>query len=428
MPQTAYFRPIRAFSHPVLGVKDRPQPSRAFALLLVLAVLASCKSRKAIVGETAPPESSARTVPMRVGAARFEAYSDWVEGKKLGLVANQASVVDEMHVLDFLIQNGATVERVFSPEHGFRAKAAAGEEVSDDFDRSSGLPIVSLYGVNKRPTAEQLKGIELMVFDLQDVGTRFYTYVSTLSYMLEACAEQGIPVLILDRPNPNGDLIDGPILKPGFESFVGLHPVPVAHGLTLGEYASMALSERWLKNSDRLELKVVRCEGWTHSRPYSLPVQPSPNLPNDQAIRLYPSLCFFEGTDVSIGRGTDYPFQVVGAPWMEPQGFEFKPKKRKEAPSPPHLGETCQGADLRAFSEAYLSIHRSIYWFWLVDAYRQCPHKDRFFNSYFDKLAGTDELRLAIIAGADAEDLARRWKPEIAEFKEKRRRYLLYAD
>ena len=412
----------------MLGSKDRPKPLRALALLALLAIMASCKSRKSIVGEPPGLETPRGEQQVRVGAARFEAYADWVEGKKLGLVANQASVVDGVHLLDFLLKNGASVERVYSPEHGFRSNAAAGEEISDDRDRKTGISIVSLYGKNKRPSPEQLRGIELMVFDLQDVGTRFYTYVSTLSYVLEACAAEGIPVLILDRPNPNGDLVDGPVLKPGFESFVGLHPVPVAHGLTLGEYAAMAAGEGWLEHSDRLELKVVRCEAWKHSTPFSPPLPPSPNLPNEQAIRLYPSLCFFEGTDVSIGRGTDYPFQVVGAPWMESQGFEFKPKKRREAPSPPHLGETCYGADLRAFSEAYLKIHRSLYWFWLVDAYRQCPHKDRFFNSYFDKLAGTDELRLAIVAGADAEDLSRRFKPEIEAFKKLRKPYLLYSE
>jgi len=366
--------------------------------------------------------------PLQMGAERFEAYADLVQNRKVGVVANAGSRVGEVHLIDALLEREVAVHTIFAPEHGFRGKAAAGEEIKDGKDRKTGLTVVSLYGQNKKPSPAQLEGIEVMLFDLQDVGTRFYTYVSTLSYVLEACAEKGIPVVVLDRPNPNGDYVDGPVLKPGFESFVGLHPVPVVHGMTLGEYANMARGERWLKGAEQLNLTVVRCTGWTHSARFAPALPPSPNLPNWEAIRLYPSLCFFEGTDVSIGRGTDWPFQVVGAPWMETQGFEFKPKKRAEAPQPPHQNEVCYGADLRAFAGAYMSVHRGLYWYWLVDAYRQAPDKAGFFNAYFDTLAGTDELRLALIAGADADDLARRWKPEIERFKRKRQAYLLYSD
>jgi uncharacterized protein YbbC (DUF1343 family) len=364
---------------------------------------------------------------IKCGAERFEAYADLLEGKKVGVLAHQSSIVGDKHLVDFLLENGVQVIKVFAPEHGFRGKAAAGEHIEDGKDRKTGLPIISLYGKDRRPNDYHLEGVEIMLFDLQDVGTRFYTYISTMSLAMDACAEHDIPFVVLDRPNPNGYYVDGPVLDLNYRSFVGMHAVPVVHGMTVGEYAQMVNLERWLPENRKVELIVVRMEGYDHSQIVDLPIKPSPNLPNASSVSLYPSLCFFEGTTVSIGRGTDFPFQVMGAPWMPVElGFQFTPKSRSEAPRPKWKDEVCNGVDLRNFGTYFIPGYSGIYWYWLVEAYEACPEKEKFFSSFFDRLAGTNKIRLAIEGGATAEDITALYQEELKEFKKMRRKYLLY--
>lgn len=363
-----------------------------------------------------------------MAADRPGSYLPLLYGKSVGVVANQTSMTKEGHLVDYLVANKVGVKKVFAPEHGFRGTASAGEVIKDGKDVKTGLPIVSLYGSNKKPTAEQLADVDVVVFDIQDVGARFYTYISTLTYVMEACAENGKKVIVLDRPNPNGYYVDGPVLKDGFESFVGMHHIPVVHGMTIGEYAKMVNGEKWLNNGVQCQLDVVTCENWDHSMTYSLPVKPSPNLPNDDAIILYPSLCLFEGTTVSVGRGTDKPFQVVGAPFLQTGSFAFVPKANEGAKYPKYEGEQCYGFALNDFAQFYLNGLGELYLHWLIEAYNMAPDKDKFFNSFFEKLAGTDQLRKDIIAGKTAEQIRESWQEEVSEFKRLRRKYLLYTD
>ncbi len=347
-----------------------------------------------------------------------------MQNKTIAVVANQTSMKGDTHLVDLLLAHRINVKTVFAPEHGFRGKADAGEKVENGKDAKTGLPIVSLYGKNKKPTTEQLLGIDLVVFDIQDVGVRFYTYISTLSLVMEACAENGIKVLVLDRPNPNGYYVAGPVLKSEFKSFVGMHPVPVVYGLTIGEYGLMVNGEGWLKGGIKCDYTVIKCVNYNHSQTYSLPVKPSPNLPNDKAIELYPELCFFEGTNVSVGRGTDFPFQVYGAPYLK-SGFKFTPKPNKGAKHPKYENEVCYGIDLRGetvngpfnitFGHIYLM-------------YLSSPEKDKFFNSFFDKLAGTDEIRKAIEGGESLDYVKSIGKKETDTFRQYRKKYLLYDD
>ncbi len=365
-----------------------------------------------------------------VGAERPGAFLPILHGKKVAVVANQTSRVYEQHLVDFLIENKVAVQKVFAPEHGFRGTASAGEKIADGRDAKTGLPIISLYGSNKKPTAAQLAGVDIVIFDIQDVGARFYTYISTMSYVMEACAENQLKMLVLDRPNPHGYYIDGPILEPGFESFVGMHPVPVIHGMTIGEYARMVNGEGWLGNGLHCDLEVVELRGWDHQTAYELPVAPSPNLPNQRAIVLYPSLCFFEGTNVSIGRGTDKPFQLLGAPYFENTEISFVPSSREEAKYPKYEGETCYGFDLGAFADFYMEGLGELYLYWLTESYRQAPDKAQFFHSnlFFDKLAGTSQLRKDIMAGKSAADIHSSWEPGLEQFRKLRRKYLLYSE
>lgn len=363
-----------------------------------------------------------------MAADRPGSYLPLLYGKSVGVVANQTSITKDGHLVDYLVANKVAVRKVFAPEHGFRGTASAGEVIKDGKDVKTGLPIVSLYGSNKKPTAEQLADVDVVVFDIQDVGARFYTYISTLTYVMEACAENGKKVIVLDRPNPNGYYVDGPVLKDGFESFVGMHHIPVVHGMTIGEYAKMVNGEKWLKDGVQCQLDVVTCENWDHSMTYSLPVKPSPNLPNDDAIILYPSLCFFEGTTVSVGRGTDKPFQQFGAPYFKEAQYSFTPQSNEGAKFPKYEGEQCNGFVLNDFAQFYLNGLGELYLHWLVEAYNMAPEKDKFFNSFFEKLAGTDQLRKDIIAGKTAEQIRESWKEEVSEFKRLRRKYLLYKD
>jgi uncharacterized protein YbbC (DUF1343 family) len=311
-------------------------------------------------------------------------------------------MIGNTHLVDSLLSLGINIITVFSPEHGFRGTADAGAKIEDGIDSKTGLPIISLYGNNKKPRKEQLKGIDILVFDIQDVGVRFYTYISTLHYVMEAAAENNIKVIVLDRPNPNGHYVDGPILDTNFKSFVGMHPVPIVHGMTIGEYAKMINGENWI--TTRCELIVIEMENYTHNTNYDLPIKPSPNLQNARAVNLYPSLCLFEGTNISVGRGTDYPFQHFGAPYLK-SNYSFMPKSGEGSKYPKHEDIVCFGTDLR-FQEDYLT---DLNLNWIIETFKQCSEKEEFFNNFFDKLAGTDKLKKQIIAGMTAKEIKASW-------------------
>ena len=369
-----------------------------------------------------------------IGANQTEAFLKLLEGKRIGVVANQTSVMFQIeseklkvksysHLVDSLLSLNINIKKVFAPEHGFRGKADAGELVKDGLDTKTGLPIISLYGKNKKPTAAQLKDIEIIVFDIQDVGARFYTYISSLHYVMEACAEANIPIVILDRPNPNGHYIDGPILEIEHKSFIGMHPVPVVHGMTIGEYAQMINGEKWLANEIKCELIVIKMKNYTHDSFYSLPIKPSPNLPNDIAINLYPSLCFFEGTNVSVGRGTGLQFQIYGSPFLPKSDFSFIPEPNFGAKYPKHENKTCNGFKLTESPKLDL-LDLS----YLISAYYSTKDKGSFFlpNGFFTKLAGTKQLQKQIEAGETIENIKATWKDGLDNFKIIRDKYLLY--
>lgn len=365
---------------------------------------------------------------IRTGAERTDVWIPMLQGKSVAIVANHTSLIGKTHLLDTMLRSGIRVKKVFAPEHGFRGMAANGEQVASAKDAKTGLPIISLYGEHKKPTVKDLKGIDIVVFDIQDVGVRFYTYISTLTYVMEACAQQKKKLIVLDRPNPNGYYVDGPILQPEFKSFVGLHPVPVVHGMTVAEYARMVNDEGWLTGGIKCDLSWVSCEGYTHSDWYQLPVAPSPNLPNMTAVYLYPSLCFFEGTLISVGRGTDFPFQVIGHPDLKQAPFKFTPSPRTGAPNPPYNGQLCYGHDFRDFAMMYVRDYRKLYLFWMMGAYKDMPDKTNFFNPFFEKLAGTAEFRKQIIAGTSEDDIRKIWEPDLVKYKQIRKKYLLYSD
>ncbi len=354
-------------------------------------------------------------------------YFPLIKGKKVGVVANQSSIINKIHLVDTMIYSGIKVVHIFSPEHGFRGNADAGQVVKNGMDSKTGIPVISLYGKHKKPSAFDLSGIDVMVFDLQDVGVRFYTYISTLTLVMEACAENHIPLILLDRPNPNGFYVDGPVLKKGFESFVGMHNVPVVYGMTIGEYAKMVNGEKWLKNGISCRLKVVKLKKYTHNMIVKLAVKPSPNLPDWQSIYLYPSLCFFEGTVVSVGRGTALPFQVFGYPGMK-GNYSFIPHSIPGAALHPKLeNKVCRGFNLRPYAEHYRKNPSQIHLKWLIYAYRQI-HKSQsnFFNGYFNTLAGNDLLKSQITDGIGEKAIRKSWQPGLKHFKSIRSKYLLY--
>lgn len=365
---------------------------------------------------------------MITGAENTAAWFPLVKDKNIALVANQTSIIGQKHLVDTMLRLGLKVAKIFSPEHGFRGAASAGEKVSDDVDSATGISVVSLYGNNKKPTAEALQGIDIMIFDLQDVGVRFYTYISTMHYVMQACAEQKIPLIILDRPNPNGFYVDGPVLQDSFASFVGMHKVPVVHGLTIGEYAQMINGEHWLKQNIACEIKVIPCVGYTHQSRYFLPVKPSPNLPNQLAIYLYPTLCFFEGTVISVGRGTSKPFQQYGHPLLMNSETSFVPKSMPGASNPPYANEVCFGYDLSNYDDVSDSLSSGIHLEILIDAYRNFPDKKIFFNSFFNKLAGNDILQKQIVSGKSVAEIKASWQSDLQQYKIVRKKYLLYQD
>jgi len=393
-------------------------------LVLALASCGSSIKKKETGGEKRDSVMVKTNVlpAINTGADNFETYLPLLNDKKIAIVTNQSGLLsNNTHIVDFLLEKNIAIQKIFAPEHGFRGTADAGEHVVDGKDAKTGLPIVSLYGDNKKPKAGQLAGIDIMVFDLQDVGARFYTYISSLHYVMEACAENNIPLIILDRPNPNGNVVDGPILEKEHSSFVGMHPIPVLHGMTIGEYGQMINGEKWLKNGVQCKLKVIPCTNYNHRMNYSLPVKPSPNLPNDQAINLYASLCFFEGTNVSVGRGTEKQFQIYGSPYLPKSGFSFIPKPNVGAQNPIYNGVECFGEDLSAIAKV-----KQLELKWLIKAYQTTSDKSKFFNVFFTKLAGTEKLQTQIENAVPEGEIRKSWQQGLIEFKKIRSQYLIY--
>ena len=386
----------------------------------------SCSARKTDTERNTTNDSEQITknpkTEIITGADNYTSYLHLLKNQKIGIVTNQTGILsNKRHLVDFLIEKNIAVQKIFAPEHGFRGTADAGEHVVDGKDFKTGLPIISLYGDNKKPKPEQLAGIDIMVFDLQDVGARFYTYISSLHYIMEACAENKIPLLILDRPNPNGSIVDGPILEREFSSFVGMHPIPLLHGMTIGEYAQMINGEKWLKNKIQCKLTVIPCVNYNRKMDYSLPVKPSPNLPNDQSVNLYASLCLFEGTNVSVGRGSEKQFQIYGSPYLPKSDFSYTPKPNFGAQNPVYNGVLCYGEDLSTYPRL-----NQLELKWIIKAYQTTMDKSKFFNPFFTKLAGTKKLQQQIEAGTSEDKIRESWKKELIEFQEMRKKYLIY--
>lgn len=361
---------------------------------------------------------------IKTGADNIDKYLPLLKGKKVGIVTNQTGVLTtKVHLVDFLLGQKINVQTIFAPEHGFRGTADAGEHVVDGKDPKTGLSIISLYGSNKKPNKEQLEAIDIMVFDLQDVGARFYTYISSLHYVMEACAENGIPLLVLDRPNPNGSIVDGPLLEKEFTSFVGMHPIPLLHGMTIGEYAQMINGQKWLENESKCMLTVIPCLNYNRNMEYSILEKPSPNLPNNQSINLYASLCFFEGTNVSMGRGTEKQFQIYGSPFLNKKSFDFSftPKPNFGAKDPLYNGKECVGEDLTSYPKL-----KRLELKWLIKAYENTSDKTKFFNGFFTKLAGTKKLQQQIENGVSENKIRKTWKNDLTTFKKMRKSYLIY--
>ncbi|KAA9332645.1 exo-beta-N-acetylmuramidase NamZ family protein [Adhaeribacter soli] len=371
------------------------------------------------VTETAPNDTENA---LKTGAEQTERYLNLLRGKKIALVVNQTSLIGKTHLVDSLLAHKIRIVKIFAPEHGFRGEADAGAHIKNETDSKTGLPLVSLYGKNKKPTPEQIADVEIILFDIQDVGVRFYTYISTLHYVMEAAAENNKQVLVLDRPNPNGDYVDGPVLDLKNTSFVGMHPIPVVHGLTVAELAHMLNGEKWLAGGKQCNLEVVPVKNYTHKTTYTLPVKPSPNLPNQQSVRLYPSLGLFEGTNVSVGRGTDKPFQQLGSPFYKDTTYAFVPKSVPGATNPPHLNTRCYGKDLSKIEAPKFTVS------YLIDFYRNSRQQDKFFNSFLTKLSGTEALRKQIEAGLTEAEIRKTWQPDLERYKTMRKKYLLYPN
>ena len=405
------------------------------AAIILLSIIFSCKSLQntqnlgntntanpKVVQPKVPIVKNIKTLTFSAGADNFDGFSKYLKNKKIGVITNQSGMLlDSMHLVDFLIDKKVDVIRIFAPEHGFRGTADAGEKIIDGKDFKTGLPILSLYGDNRKPKKEQIQDLDVLVFDLQDVGSRFYTYISTLHYVMEACAENNIKLIILDRPNPNGGIIDGPILEKEFTSFVGMHQIPVLHGMTIGEYAQMINGEKWLKNGVSCALQVVACSAYNREMFYDLPVKPSPNLPNAQAINLYASLCFFEGTNVSSGRGTNQQFQIYGSPFLPNIDFCFVPMPNEGAKNPMHNGKDCFGEDLSKVPRV-----QQLELKWLLKAYNETNCRFDFFIPFFTKLAGTKKLQQQIEMGFSEESIRKSWVADLETFKETRKKYLIY--
>lgn len=425
-----------------------------FQIIILLVLFLSCGSGKTAVSSQQSADGNLQIVDtskqviagIKTGADNYLIYLPLLKNKKVGVVTNQSGGITNIitykynasnipnqcdlslkrdttmvSIVDFLINNKIKVQKIFAPEHGFRGTADAGEHIVDGKDTKTGLPIISLYGDNKKPKPEQLTEIDVLVFDLQDVGARFYTYISSLHYIMEACAENNIELIILDRPNPNGGIVDGPILEKEFTSFVGMHCVPILHGMTIGEYGQMINGEKWLKNGMQCKLKVIPCTNYKREMAYHLPVKPSPNLPNDQAINLYPSLCLFEGTNVSVGRGTEMQFQIYGSPFLPKTDFSFTPIPNFGAKDPTYKNQLCYGENLSNKNKI-----NQLELKWLIKSYKETTDKSKFFNSFFTKLAGTKKLQQQIENGVTETEIRKSWEKGLADFKKIRNKYLIY--
>ncbi|MFP4555830.1 MAG: exo-beta-N-acetylmuramidase NamZ domain-containing protein [Bacteroidales bacterium] len=387
---------------------------------IMLIALASCSAQK---------NSNNQAKTIKLGNERIEEYIPLLNSKRVGIVANHTSIINNKHLVDTLTALGVNIKRIFSPEHGFRGEGDAGQHIKNQIDERTGIPVISLYGNRKKPTHDEFNNLDVIVFDMQDVGVRIYTYISTMHYVMETCAEMNLPFLILDRPNPNGFYVDGPVLDTSFRSFVGMHPVPLVHGMTMGEFAQMINGEGWLEESKECSLTVIPCLNYTHDSTYVLPVPPSPNLPNQTSVYLYPSLGFFEGSVISVGRGTNFPFQVFGHPNFHEMEFSFTPMSKPGASkNPPYKGETCHGIDLRDYNPDFFLKERRINLEWLKFAYEAYPNKEEFFNNFFNLLAGNNILKEQIKKGIDEETIRNSWNPAIQNFMKTREKYLLYPD
>lgn len=362
------------------------------------------------------------------GAERLELYTSQLKGKRIGVVANHSSIIGNTHLVDTLLSLGVDVRVIFSPEHGYQGRAEAGAKIGDEVDKRNKISIISLYGLRKKPKPEDLINLDIILFDLQDVGVRFYTYISTLHYIMEAAAEQHIELIVLDRPNPNGHYIDGPVLDSNFSSFVGLHKIPVVYGMTIGELSKMIKGECWISKCGQLNLTVIPCKLYNRNKLMHLNIPPSPNLKTTRSILLYPSLCFFEGTSVSVGRGTDSPFEIYGHPKLT-GSFNFVPREMESALNPPWKDVLCKGFDLRACKIKMLFSQKALNLSYIIRAYQNIK-ADEFFlkNNFIDKLAGTDELRKQILAGKSEVEIRKSWSSEILKFKRLRKKYLIYED
>ena len=437
----------------VKGMKQQGKMALQFlwALVFCFSGIASVDAQKSATQLTVPQSNNAVQVispaakphsisnpnaqsllPIAVGAENTASYLPLLKGKRVGIVANPTSTIGNTHLVDTLKKLGIKIVCVFAPEHGFRGDAENGAHIENGLDQKTGLSVISLYGNHVKPTAAEMKLLDVMLFDIQDVGARFYTYLSTLHFVMQACSEQNKPLIVLDRPNPNGYYVAGPVLEPQFKSMVGMHPIPIVHGMTLGELAQMINGEGWLKDSIHPNLKpckltVIPCANYNHNRAYRLPIAPSPNLPTENSIYLYPTLCLLEGTYVSMGRGTDKPFECFGAPWLTQGTYSFTPRSIPgKSLNPPFLDQPCKGVLLSDFASGYLVSYRNIYIDWLLMLYQDCPNQSKFFNPFFNKLAGTAQLKQQIISGATAKEILLSWQPGIDAFIIKRKPYLLY--
>jgi len=388
-------------------------------IILIFSCAGTAKDKKTVADTTKSTKNIVKEI--LPGAYQINEYLPLLKGKRIAVVGNQTSEINKIHLVDTLLSLQVNIVKVFAPEHGFRGKASAGEHVKNSIDVKTGLPIISLYGKHKKPSIDDLKDVDILLFDIQDVGARFYTYLSTLHYIMEAAAEQNKKVIVLDRPNPNSDYIDGPVMQDENKSFVGLHPVPIVYAMTIGEYAQMINGEKWLKNDVQANLTVIKIKNYKHGDEYHLPVKPSPNLPNYQSIRLYPSLCLFEGTDISCGRGTNMQFQIFGSNKLLKSDFSFIPHPNDGSKWPKHQDTICYGKDLRNITPP-----KEIYLKWLIDAYNQFEKKDKFFNPFFEKLAGNNNLRKQIAKGLSIKEIKSTWQVDLKKFMYIRQKYLLY--